>query len=203
MAKRNANPIVFIVGGPNGAGKSTAAATVFGEEARAAEFLNADTIARGLSAFQPERAAFAAGRVMLSRIKELFAENATFAFESTLASRTFAPMLAEQRGRGYRVNLLYVWVSSPEISLKRVASRVAGGGHNIPEEDVRRRFGRSTANFMTLYRPIADRWMVLNNSGSDAKMVAEGGSGLTERVADRKTWNRMLEISNAQGQSQS
>jgi predicted ABC-type ATPase len=198
MAKATSSPIILVVGGPNGAGKSTAAATVFGEEARANEFLNADVIARGLAAFEPERAAFAAGRVMLTRIKQLVAARSSFAFESTLSSRTFAPLLQSAKADGYRVHLLYVWVPSAELSLKRVAHRAAGGGHDIPEADVRRRFGRSAANFFELYRPIADRWMVYDNSAKDAVLVTDGGIARRERIAQPVIWRKMQEIARAQ-----
>jgi len=121
-----ARPSVVILAGPNGAGKSTAAPELLQEELAVSEFVNADVIARGLSAFDPDRAAMAAGRVMLARLNELARQRESFAFETTLASRSFAPWLRDLRASGYAVHLLFLWLSSPELAVARRPSRSRG-----------------------------------------------------------------------------
>ncbi len=166
-------PVVVVIGGPNGAGKSTIAKSVLADTVGIDEFVNADTIAQGLSAFDPERAAFLAGRVMRSRLRELAEGRASFAFESTLASRSFAPWLRELTDAGYEVHLIYVSLESPDLAVRRVKVRVKSGGHHVPEEVIRRRFVRSLRNLFDLYVPIAMSWRVFDNSTRSLRLIAE------------------------------
>jgi predicted ABC-type ATPase len=136
-------PINVVIGGPNGAGKTTISRAVLAETLGITEFVSADTLAAGLSGFDPERAAMAAGRIMLARLRELAANRESFAFESTLASRTFAPWLMGLREQGFEVHVLYVWLRTPELGVRRVKARLRRGGHGIPEDVVRQRYGRS------------------------------------------------------------
>jgi predicted ABC-type ATPase len=183
-------PIVVVIGGPNGAGKTTLAEAIVWAGYGIAEFVNADTIARGLSEYAPEQVAFAAGRLMLERLDELAAAGADFAFETTLASRTFAPWLEKRKAEGYVFHLHYVYVDDPEISINRVAKRVAAGGHHVPDEIVRRRWSRSIANFVELYQPIADEWVVYASVDGEHRPVADKRtSGQT--VYDAKLWSRL------------
>ena len=122
---------VIVVAGPNGAGKTTAAPQLLRDALAVTEFVNADTIAGGLSAFRPESVSFAAGRIMLARVQELARAGASFAFETTLASRSFAPWLAALRRDGYRIDLLYLWLESADLAVSRVATRVLMGGHDV------------------------------------------------------------------------
>src|SRR5215210_2092247 len=168
-------PSLTILAGPNGAGKSTAAPAVVHEVLAAGAFVNADVIARGLSAFDSEGVAFQAGRIMLQRLDELFQQRADFAFETTLASRTFAPFIRTARAAGYGVQLVYVWVNSADLCIERVRERVRAGGHFVEDEIVRRRYERSLKNFFGLYQPLADNWQVYDNSvGEGGVLVAEG-----------------------------
>jgi predicted ABC-type ATPase len=158
------------------------------------EFVNADMVARGLSAFQPERAALAAGRVMLGRLRELARHGQSFAFETTLASRSFAPWLAKLRQRGYRVHVFFLWLPTAESALARVAERVRMGGHAVPESTVRRRFHAGLQNFFTLYRPLAATWRMYDNSQAGGpRLIARGARGRTTRVVDSLTWGRISE----------
>jgi predicted ABC-type ATPase len=168
-------PSIFIIAGPNGAGKTTVSKAVLRDTLGVREFVNADVIASGLSGFDPERAAFAAGRVMLTRLRELAAARESFAFETTLASRTFAPWLTTLKAEGWEIRILYVWVRSPDISVRRVLARVRKGGHDVPEDVVRRRYRRSIINFFSLYMPLAHSWQVYDNSGDAAELIAHGG----------------------------
>jgi predicted ABC-type ATPase len=186
------SPIVIVIGGPNGAGKSTIAPAIIARAFGGAEFVNADTIARGLSELDPERQAFAAGRIMLRHIGDLAAAHRDFAFETTLASRTFAPSLRRLIRDGYRVHITYVSLLSPDLAVKRVHLRVRAGGHNIPEATIRRRFGRSVSNLFDLYLPLAATWEILDNSSpSGLVTVASGGIGMDTIVYSARHWNRL------------
>jgi predicted ABC-type ATPase len=184
-------PVVVVVAGPNGAGKTTLAEAIVWQGYGIAEFVNADTIARGLSEYAPEQVAFAAGRLMLERLDELATEGADFAFETTLASRSFAPWLSRRKAEGYEFHLHYVFVDDPDVSISRVAKRVAAGGHDVPPEIVRRRWGRSLANFFDLYRPLADWWKVYDNSAERHTIASGAGAELT--VYDGSTWRRFTD----------
>lgn len=188
-------PNVVVIAGPNGAGKSTIAPALLGEYLGIGEFVNADVIARGLSGFDPERAAIQAGRVMLARLRELAVQRADFAFETTLASRTFAPWLAELIEGGYSMHLAYVWVASAEMSIARVARRVRAGGHHVPDDVIRRRYVSGLRNFFTLYRPLARPWQVYDNSDEgNLRLVAEGNGIEPPLVHDATTWSRLGEL---------
>ncbi len=157
-------PHVIIIGGPNGAGKSTTAPALLKGMLGVTEFVNADTLALGLSAFQPESVAFHAGRIMLERIHLLAKGRVDFAFETTLASRTFATWIDELKKTGYLFHLVFLWLPNPEFALARVAERVRMGGHNVPDEIVRRRYNKGIRNFFRLYKPLADTWFFYDNS---------------------------------------
>lgn len=181
-------PSVVVLAGPNGAGKSTAAPELLQGELAVNEFVNADVIARGLSAFDPDRAAIAAGRVMLARLDELARQRESFAFETTLASRSFAPWLRDLRASGYAVHLFFLWLSSADLAVQRVAQRVTTGGHNVPEDTVRRRYRAGIRNFFSLYQPFATSWAVYDCSGPKAKLVAEGVESGPPKVYDEGVW---------------
>lgn len=185
-------PNVFVMGGPNGAGKSTAAPFILRDVLSVAEFVNADVIARGLSGFDPDRAAMQAGRTMLTRLRELASERRDFAFETTLASRSFAPWLSSLRATGYRVHVVYVWVPNPSISVSRVRRRVELEGHHVPPDVVRRRYRRGLANLEELYRPLADHWRIYDNSTNEGpRLVVYGGPASGEGVLDAELWERI------------
>lgn len=149
-------PNVIVIAGPNGAGKSTLAPALLRDTFDILEFVNADTIAEGLSAFAPEDASFDAGRVMLGRLRELAAAEKNFAFETTLATRFYAAWLRGlQTKSDYRVSIVFLWLRNVDLAIARVAARVKIGGHSIPEETIRRRYERSMMNFFELYRPVA------------------------------------------------
>jgi predicted ABC-type ATPase len=186
-------PNVVILAGPNGAGKSTLAPALVQRLLGVEEFVNADAIAQGLSGFNPEGAAMEAGRMMLMRLRGLAARREDFAFETTLASRVFAPWVRGLRSEGYRFHLSYVWVSSADICIARVARRVQAGGHSIPEDVIRRRYVGSLRNFFELYQPLADSWQVYDNvTGRVVRVVAEGEGSSTLKVHDAQTWDDML-----------
>jgi predicted ABC-type ATPase len=155
-------PVCLIIAGPNGAGKTTFASEFLPREGGIIHFVNADLIAAGLAPLRPSLAALNAGRVFLSELDRLAAAKVSFAFESTISGLAYAERLKRWKARGYRIELVYLRLDTPEIALKRIAERVRAGGHNVPAADVRRRFVRSWRNFENVYRPLADAWWLYN-----------------------------------------
>ena len=186
-------PNLVVVAGPNGAGKSTTAPALLQGLLGVDQFVNADVIARGLSAFNPEAVAIEAGRIMLGRLRALARQRIDFAFETTLASRTFAPWIATLIEDGYVIRLVYLWVASPELCIARVAGRARAGGHHVPEDVVRRRYAAGLRNFFELYRGLAETWQVYDNSEeAGARLIAEGSRDQTLVVHDESTWDAVL-----------
>jgi predicted ABC-type ATPase len=184
-----AGPLVVVVAGPNGAGKSTVAPRLLQGALAVAEFVNADAIALGLSAFRPESVAVTAGRVMLARMRELARARADFAFETTLASRSFAPWLASLRAAGYWAHLVFLSLPSPDLAVARVRGRVRGGGHDVPEAVVRRRFAAGLGNFFGLYREVVNSWQMFDNSSVDGpRLLASGRAGQPAAIVDTQGW---------------
>jgi predicted ABC-type ATPase len=155
------------------------------------EFVNADVIAEGLSAFAPERAAVAAGRIMLSRAKELATRRVSFALETTMASRSLAPWIASLIRIGYAFHAVFLWLPCADLAVARVRARVRLGGHDVPEDTVRRRYDAGLRNFFRLYRPLASSWRVLDNSGlMTVATLASGREAHLETCSDRPLWTR-------------
>ena len=167
-------PRCIIIAGPNGAGKTTLAQEFLPKYAKVVHFVNADLIAGGLSPLSPESAAIAAGRLFLKELDRLAARRADFSFESTLSGLGYVSRLKQWKNAGYRIEIIYLTLSSPRIALRRIAFRVQQGGHDIPKADAVRRFRRSWENFKSIYRPIADAWMIYDNSGDNASLIEEG-----------------------------
>ena len=137
--------------------------------------MNADLLAAGLSPLRPELAAFAAGRLVLSELDHLAKARTDFAFESTLSGLTYVSRLRRWKAAGYRIEVVFLQLDSPELALRRITARIKQGGHQVPEADVRRRFKRGWHNFLSTYRLLADEWMVYDNSG-DRPMLIESSS---------------------------
>jgi predicted ABC-type ATPase len=184
----SAQPTVAVLAGINGAGKTTASQRILREAVRIPLFTNADTIARGLNSFDPEGEAARAGRIMLDWLHDLAAHRRSFAFETTLAARTYARWLGELRQSGYVVHLFYYWLDSPELSIRRVADRVRAGGHHVPDDTIRRRYSRSVGNFLDLYRPVVTTWQVYDNSNGHARLLAFN-NGYFDTVLDPDRWD--------------
>jgi predicted ABC-type ATPase len=183
-------PHLIVLAGPNGAGKSTTAPLLLAGTLQVQEFVNADVIAQGLSAFQPEQVALEAGRIMLRRLHDLAGQRVNFAFESILSGRSFAPWIAELRSTGYVCYLNFLWLPNVDLALARVAERVRLGGHNVPAETVRRRYQAGLRNFFRLYRPLADLWYFYDNSGpSGPRLLADGKCDRDENVHDQQAWS--------------
>ena len=183
-------PDFYLFGGPNGAGKTTLALKLLpGMDCH--EFVNADAIARALSPFAPESVALQSGVLMMKRLRELATKNVSFGTESTLAARAWVPFIRDCRERGYRFNLIYVWLPDVEMNVGRVASRVRAGGHDIPEEVIRRRYDAGRRNFVELYKPLADTWRIFNNATLSETVIAEGGRQRPTLILDLEAWSKI------------
>ncbi|HHT9112446.1 MAG: zeta toxin family protein [Planctomycetes bacterium] len=165
---------IVIIAGPNGAGKTTFAKEFLPNEAGCPIFVNADLIAAGLSPFFPEHAAFRAGRLMLEQIKMHLLHGNNFAFETTLSGKIYAHMIPEWQRMGYKVKLIFLSLPDVSIAIERVKERVLQGGHNVPEEIIRRRFEKGWLNFQHIYKQLVDAWILYDNSGRTPELLEEG-----------------------------
>jgi predicted ABC-type ATPase len=165
---------IIIVAGPNGAGKTTFARQFLPREADCPVFINADLIAAGLSPFRPEAAELRAGRILLAEISNKVTRRESFAFESTLAGRGYARSIPRWRAAGYHVKIVFLSLPDAELAIARVTARVAQGGHDVPEDAIRRRFKTGLDNFRRIYRPLADAWVLYDNSGAQPVLLEWG-----------------------------
>jgi predicted ABC-type ATPase len=188
-------PNLYIIAGCNGAGKTTASFTILPEILNCKEFVNADSIATGISPFNPESVAFEAGRIMLQRIHLLLEEHADFAFETTLASKSYVSLIKKAKSEGYEIHLLYFWLISPDFAKLRVAKRVSKGGHNIPEDVIERRFYRGISNLLNLYIPVVDNWIVIDNMNITPNEIAKGSENKGKIIINSEFWSIIIEQS--------
>jgi predicted ABC-type ATPase len=175
---------ILIIAGPNGAGKTTFATEFLPNEAGCPEFVNADLIAAGLSPFQPDQVAFAAGRLMLGRIDELVTAGKSFAFETTLSSRSWLRLIPRWKSLGYRVKLYFLTLPDPEFALRRVERRVRFGGHDIPAATVRRRFQRGFENLRNHYCVVVDEWSVYDGSQWPPLLLDAGDNRPPDKIME-------------------
>ena len=173
-ARKRRKPRCIIIAGPNGAGKTTFAKKYLPNIAGLVHFINADLIAGGISPLQPELAAVAAGRLVLRELDRLTEERAEFAFETTLSGLSYVNRISEWKRKGYSIEIAYLRLASSRLALSRVAARVRQGGHDVPAADVVRRFKRGWINFLSVYKPLADRWTVYETSGSKPILLERG-----------------------------
>ena len=187
------HPNLYIIAGPNGAGKTTASFSLLPDVLHCLNFVNADEIARGLSPFASESVAFQAGRIMLQRIDELLPQKVDFAIETTLATRSYVHLVHRAQNLGYKVHLIYFYLENEEQAIQRVAQRVSNGGHNIPEQDIRRRFKRGIYNLLNLYMPICDSVLIYNNVMTPAKLVARKITQQDDiEAVEPDMWNQLI-----------
>lgn len=185
-------PSCYVISGPNGSGKTTVALSLL-PSLGVTEFVNADAIASGLSPLNPEGMALRAGRLMLERLHGVMSAGMDFAFETTLAARSYVSFLQDCKRRGYSVNLIYFWLRSPELAVERVKRRVASGGHSIPEETIRRRYERGRRNLIDLYLPLSESWIIFDNSGPTLLPVSQRGSDGQPLIYDTGSWEQITQ----------
>ena len=188
------NKNLYIIAGCNGAGKTTASFTILPEIIDCDEFINADEIAKGLSPFHPETVAFAAGKIMLNRINTLLATHKTFAFETTLATKSYKNYIIRAKKQGYKISLLFFWLNSVELAKERVKNRVNEGGHHIPENVIERRYKKGIQNLFDVFLNLVDNALIIDNSYGKQELVAEKNGSL--KVYREKKFKAMKNLGN-------
>ena len=193
------NKNLYIIAGCNGAGKTTASFTILPEILDCKEFVNADEIAKGLSPFQPEKVSFEAGRIMLNRINELLETNQNFAFETTLATKSYKSKIIEAKKKNYNVTLLFFWLETIDLAIERVKTRVIEGGHNIETEVIKRRYINGIKNLFEIYLEIADEVLIFDNSFGAPELIAEKSLETEIKILSKtkfdnlkKNWNERI-----------
>jgi predicted ABC-type ATPase len=184
-------PLLLIVAGPNGSGKSTFARQYI--SGGGPGYLGADEIALELSPAEPQTAALTAGRLFSRRLADAIESGQSLLAETTMSGLSLRRRIEDARDRGYRVEMLFVFVSNVDLSIRRIAERVAKGGHDVPEADARRRFLRSMRNFWNIYRLLATRWTLIYNGGEDFAQIASGTMG-KQFVIDAALFDRFTEL---------
>ena len=187
-------PRLYIISGCNGAGKTTASYTMLPEMLECSEFVNSDEFAKGLSPFEPEKASIQAGRYMIAKIRYLLRKQHDFGLETTLATRTVLKTVKMAQAAGYTVTLLYFWLNSPELAIEGVKARVEAGGHNIPEETIRRRYRVGIDYFFHDYAPICERWVLADNSQIPFRVIADGSKLDVINIKDRETYEKIRKM---------
>lgn len=185
---------LYIISGCNGAGKTTASFTILPDILDCKEFINADEIARGLSPFQPEKVGIEAGRIMLNRIQELIYQGKTFAFETTLATKSYKNTILQAKSMGYTVTLLFFSLDSIELAIHRVKTRVQEGGHNIPTDVIARRYLNGLKNLFEIYSEIVDNLTIFNNSNGEPELIALKNPDNKIQIINFKVYNHLKSI---------
>ena len=185
-------PRMYIISGCNGSGKTTASYTLLPELLDCSEFVNSDEFAKSLAPFHPETAYITASRYMLKKLRYLFTRREDFCIETTLATRSLLKMVRMAQDQGYFVTVVYLWLRDPEIAIKRVAARVEAGGHDVAPDIIRRRYYTGLEYFFDLYAPVCDKWMLVDNSEADFRIIAEGSAKGTT-VRDLPTYQLIKE----------
>ncbi len=188
-----------MIAGPNGAGKTTAALSFIPDPLPVDEFINADEIAKGLAPLHPESAALAASKLMITRLRELIQQNRSFAFETTAAGTNYVKHILDAQLKGYEIHLLFLWLSSPQQAIKRVAERVKQGGHDVPIQTIKKRYFLGLKNLFRYYLPLADSILILDHSdGEPHRMVAKKLFNDKLQINDKVKWQRMQKLAYGQ-----
>lgn len=190
---------LYIIAGCNGAGKTTASYTILPEIIDCKEFVNADEIAKGLSPFQPEKVAFESGRIMINRINELLNEQETFAFETTLATRSYRNKILKAKMQDYDITLLFFWLNNVDLAKERVKIRVKEGGHNIPEKIIERRYYNGIYNLFDIYLPIIDGALIFDNSYGKHDLIAHKMGTDSLEIVDQNKFKKLKSIYDTKG----
>ncbi len=183
------NKNLYVIAGCNGAGKTTASFTILPEILDCKEFVNADEIAKGLSPFQPDKVAVEAGRIMIRRINNLLEDELSFAFETTLATKSYKNKILLAKNKGYTVTLLFFWLQTIDLAKERVATRVLEGGHNIPKDVIQRRYINGIKNLFSIYIPIVDELMIFDNSQMKSELIASKSTMSSLIVLNEQKFN--------------
>jgi predicted ABC-type ATPase len=182
---------LYIIAGCNGAGKTTASYTILPDILNCKEFVNADEIAKGLSPFQPEKVAFESGRIMLQRINDLIEQNQSFAFETTLATKSYQSKINYAKGKNYKIVLLFFWLQNTEIAIERVKSRVLEGGHHVAEDIIIRRYHNGINNLFNIYFSIVDELLIFDNSEGKLELICSKKNLDLINIVNQNKFNKL------------
>ncbi len=189
MSKTNKQ--LIIVGGANGSGKTTFAVPYV--RGLGFDFLNADEIAKELEKEGKGNVLIKAGRIFFSRLNDNISNNKSFVVETTLSGTYINKVANKAKDAGYSVRVVYIFLDNPQLCVERVRTRVLKGGHDVPEEDIIRRFYRSKNNFWENFTSIVDNWILLYNGEEGFQQVAMG-SNYEYRIENEILFNKFLEI---------
>jgi predicted ABC-type ATPase len=187
---------ILMIARPNGAGKTTMTMELVSDQTVLYEFINADEIARGLAPLHPESMALTASKLMIKRLKELLDLQKSFAFETTASGTNYVKHLKLAKSKGYEINLIFLWLMSPQQAVKRVLQRVKQGGHHVPEEAIVRRYYAGIKNLITHYLPLADITHVMDNSSEESlkNLIARKNINSDLEILDTVIWERIGKI---------
>ncbi|MBI5403173.1 MAG: zeta toxin family protein [Ignavibacteriae bacterium] len=184
-------PNLYLISGCNGAGKTTASLTVLPELLNCKEFVNADSIASGLSPLNPDSVSFQAGKLMLERINELKNLNVDFAIETTLTTLSYKNLILDCKKTGYEITIVFFWLKELSIAINRINDRVKKGGHFVDTEIVKRRYLKGIKNLFDIFIPISDNWFVYDNSDKYPVLVASGKGFEILRIFKKEIWEHL------------
>lgn len=189
-------PNVYIIAGPNGAGKTTFAKEFLPKYAHCPNFINADLIALGLAPFSPAKVQIKAGKILIEQINQYLKDKIDFSFESTLAGKAYAALIKEAKMKGYTVTIFYLSIPDPKLAQERIKQRVKEGGHHVPSVDILRRFKRSWQNFINVYMPLANSWVLFDNSSLVPVEIVKCDQGKI-KVLEKNLYQEMMGENNA------
>ena len=181
--------ILYIIAGANGSGKSTLASELLPSEN--IEFLNADEVAKEICPENIEAVKIKAGKIVLERLEKLLNGQKSFAIETTLAGKNHIKTIQKAKNLGYYVVLIYSYLDSPTLCENRIKIRVLNGGHNIPKDDIIRRFHRSKENFRNTYKDLVDEWNLFYNGTSEYILVAQSSDSKIE-IYNENLYNKFI-----------
>lgn len=181
--------ILYIIAGANGSGKSTLASELLPSENL--EFLNADDVAKEICPDNIESVKIKAGKIVLKRLENLFDSKKSFAIETTLSGKNHIKTIKKAKELGYQVILIYSYLDNPILCENRIKIRVLNGGHNIPKEDIQRRFYRSKENFLNIYKDLVNEWNLFYNGSSEYILVAQSNQSRIE-IYNENLYNEFI-----------